>query len=73
MSGKGSKARPLSIPREEFACRYDMIFKQKELCGTCRKPVDRCGCMPTDDGPGQDGSEEAKAEYERRRFNREGV
>lgn len=69
MSGKGSTRRPGSMPEGA----WEAIFKQRELCGTCRKPVDTCGCMPTDDGPWQDGSEEAKAEYERRRFNREGV
>lgn len=57
---KGSKPRPISIPREEFGVRFDMIFKQKELCGTCRKPVDSCGCMPTDDGPGQDGEDKGE-------------
>jgi hypothetical protein len=28
--GKGDKARPLSIPKEEFDNRWDLIFKKKE-------------------------------------------
>lgn len=56
---KGSKARPFAIPLDEFGSNFDRIFKHK-LCGTCRKPVDKCGCMPTDDGPGQDGEDKGE-------------
>ena len=28
--GKGSKARPLSVPKEEFDERFDMIFGKKK-------------------------------------------
>jgi hypothetical protein len=27
--GKGSKARPLSVPKEEFDERFDIIFRKK--------------------------------------------
>jgi len=30
MAGKGSKARPFSVPKEVFDNRWDMIFKKKE-------------------------------------------
>jgi hypothetical protein len=30
MAGKGSKARPFSVPKEVFDNRWDLIFKKKE-------------------------------------------
>lgn len=30
MTGKGSKPRPLSIPRAEFADKWDKIFKREK-------------------------------------------
>ena len=54
---KGSVPRPYSVSPQDFASSFDRIFgKPQKLCGTCQKPVERCGCMPTDDGPGQDGA-----------------
>ena len=32
----------------------------QQICGRCRKPIDMCGCCPTDDGPGQ--AEEKRAQ-----------
>jgi hypothetical protein len=36
--GKGDKARPLSIPKEEFDNRWDVIFKKKEQNESKRLP-----------------------------------
>jgi hypothetical protein len=36
--GKGDKARPLSIPKEEFDNRWDIIFKKKEQDESKRLP-----------------------------------
>lgn len=53
--GKGDGARPLSVPWQTYSDRHDMIDwgKHKKQCGACQKPVDKCGCCPTEDGPGQ--------------------
>lgn len=67
---KTSKPRPLSIPRDQFGAQFDAIFTPQKLCGLCRKPVDQCGCMPTDDGPAD--KPEVKTHYERRNFEGEG-
>lgn len=64
---KGSNARPLSVSQDKFAEAFDMIFRKQPMCGHCRKPSDKCGCCPTEDGPSD------KPDYERRRFDREGV
>ena len=34
MSGKGSKPRPISIPREQFESNWDSIFKPKSKSKT---------------------------------------
>lgn len=52
MSGKGSARRPGSIPEGA----WDAIFKPKPpppFCNLCKMTADKCGCVPTDDGPGQ--------------------
>ena len=54
----GSGRRPFS-PQSQFDQSFDMIFKAKELCGLCKKDATKCGCCPTDDGPGQDESKDA--------------
>lgn len=36
MSGKGSKPRPLSVPREKFESNWDRIFGKKDQ----KKPLD---------------------------------
>lgn len=74
---KGSTSRPFSVPREQFDSNFDAIFGKPSppppFCELHKMALSKCGCVPTDDGPGQEGSEEVKAEYDRRRFNREGV
>jgi hypothetical protein len=73
--GKGSARRPGVMPPGA----WEAIEWSKKpaapppFCELHKMALSKCGCVPTDDGPGQDGSEEVKAEYERRRFNREGV
>lgn len=37
MAGKGSRQRPLSIPREKFNQNWDTIFGKKDQ----KKPVDK--------------------------------
>lgn len=54
---KGSNPRPFSVPQSQFDEAFDMIFRKKAMCGLCCKPLDKCGCCPTDDGPGQDNEE----------------
>jgi hypothetical protein len=51
--GKGSARRPPSVPLEQFDAAFEMIFKARLLCGLCGKSKKGCGCVPTDDGPGQ--------------------
>lgn len=36
---------------------YDMISRRRGMCGRCQQPSDKCGCVPTEDGPGQPGAE----------------
>lgn len=55
MNGKGSKRRPGIIP----PTAWDRIFaKPPPICGLCQRPSACCGCMPTDDGPGQKDDKE---------------
>ena len=98
---KGSARRPGHMPD----ANWDAIFKPAPpppFCNLCKMPANTCGCVPTDDGPGQGGAcqcsacaagrphdsdcavhnmpatangpcdcaVEAKAQYERRRFER---
>jgi hypothetical protein len=75
MSGKGSTPRPFSVPLEDFAASFEHIFGKPSKCPVCNENTPRCVCVPTDDGPGQEGAEEspasqAKMLYERRRFER---
>lgn len=39
MSGKGSRARPLSVPREKFEKNWDAVFGKKND-DKSKKPVD---------------------------------
>lgn len=45
---KGSGARPLSVPRDEFAARFDAIFRKPAApacdCqpGACKRPAEKC-------------------------------
>lgn len=65
---KGSNPRPLSVSLHQFGAQFDAIFGVKvKMCGTCQKPVGKCGCCPTDDGPGQT----TELPYERRKFERD--
>lgn len=69
---KGSARRPGEITED----RWNAIFKKPtppSKCPVCNENIPRCVCNPTDDGPGQEGGDaatEAKADYERRRFER---
>lgn len=42
---KGSKPRPLSIAREEFANRYDNIFRKPKIA-TLTKPLEQANEQP---------------------------
>jgi hypothetical protein len=65
---KGSKQRPGAGCAEG----WDTIFGVPLICTACN--TDPCECERTTDGPEQDeASQEVKTNYERRRFNREGV
>lgn len=59
--GKGSARRPLSVSIDKFDQSFDMIFKKKDQCGLCKKDKATCGCMPTDDGPGQENADNQTA------------
>lgn len=56
--GKGSRRRDGIIP----PTAWEAIFTAtpQTMCGLCRKPVACCGCVPTDDGPGQDETPETE-------------
>jgi hypothetical protein len=44
--GKGSKPRPLSIPKEEFADKFDTIFGEKRTyCDVCNRKFAWCSCV----------------------------
>lgn len=65
---KGSKQRPGT----GYAEGWDAIFNVPLICTACN--TEPCDCQGTVDGPGQDeASQEVKTNYERRRFDREGV
>jgi len=48
---KGSNQRPGTGYSEGWAA-IDWSRHNKQ-CGLCQKPIDKCGCCPTEDGPGQ--------------------
>jgi len=45
--GKGSNARPYSVPKEEFNKQFDKIFGEKErtYCDVCNKKFSWCSCV----------------------------
>lgn len=47
-------------PGKGFNKGHDLIdwSRRKALCGSCLKPADKCGCVPTEDGPGQAEADE---------------
>lgn len=76
-AGKGDAPRKMDISRERFGSNWDKAFSTPVYtgkCPRCHENAAKCVCFPTEDGPGQDeASQEVKTNYERRRFNREGV
>ena len=55
--GKGSARRPGNISQDA----WNRIF-HPDICPVCGELKAKCGCCPTDDGPGQ--KEEAKEKRE---------
>jgi hypothetical protein len=76
-AGKGSGRRPGTMqPGAWKAIDWgETPATPAPYCDLHKMSLSKCGCMPTDDGPGQEGAEEspasqAKTLYERRRFER---
>lgn len=38
----------------DFDSTFPMLIHARRQCGVCHLAKDKCGCCPTDDGPGQE-------------------
>lgn len=55
---KGSKQRPGT----GYAHGYDLIKWPTDICPVCGELKVKCGCVPTEDGPGQMDADDTKKE-----------